>query len=180
MVWLGHKRFHPYKTLDETSKSSGWGNVSSWGKNIVAVHEFGFSGNDTQLDQGREESEWNNKASQENPVQLTSSWNNKVTEEKAVQLTSGWDKKATQEKLVQSTSGWVSSTAAGWTKDESPIMNSSLTNKSHQNVHKVGDPLMSQTNQQVQVAGICHMVRVTLKVKNSISGDSLGAHVFGL
>ncbi|XWS65493.1 hypothetical protein CRYUN_Cryun05aG0117600 [Craigia yunnanensis] len=112
------------KSLDETSKSSGWGNVSSWGNNIVAVHESGFSGNDTLLDQGREESEWNNKASQENPVQLTSGWNNKVTQEKAVQLTSGWDKKATQEKPVQPTSGWVSSTAAGWTKDESPIMNS--------------------------------------------------------
>ncbi|XWS08294.1 hypothetical protein CRYUN_Cryun41cG0067200 [Craigia yunnanensis] len=115
----------PTKTLDESSKSSGWDNVSSWGKKVVSVHEFGFRGNDTQLDQGREESDWDNKASQEKPVQSTSGWNNKMTEEKAVQSTSGWDKKATQEKPVQSTSDWVSSTAVGWTKNESPIIDTS-------------------------------------------------------
>ncbi|XVF00255.1 hypothetical protein REPUB_Repub03eG0269300 [Reevesia pubescens] len=109
----------PTKTLDESSKSSGWDNVSSWGKKIVAVHGSGFGGNDTQLDQGREENEWDNKASQEKPLQSTSGWNNKVTEEKAVQSTSSWDKKATQDKPVRLTSGWVSSSASGWTKDES-------------------------------------------------------------
>ncbi|XVE68305.1 hypothetical protein DITRI_Ditri09bG0056900 [Diplodiscus trichospermus] len=107
-------------------QSSGWDNVSSWGKKIVAVHESGFGGNDTQLDQGREESEWDNKASQEKPLQSAFGWDNKATEEKAVQsLTSVWDKKASQEKPVQSMSGWVSSTDAGWTKNESPISNSS-------------------------------------------------------
>ncbi|XWS74551.1 hypothetical protein CRYUN_Cryun01aG0007800 [Craigia yunnanensis] len=115
----------PTKSLDKSSKSSGWDNDSSWGKKIVAVHESGFGGNDTQLDQRREESEWDIEASQEKPVQSTSGWNNKVTEEKAVQSASDWDKKATQEKPVPSTSGWVSSTAAGWTKNESPIINNS-------------------------------------------------------
>ncbi|XVF24456.1 hypothetical protein REPUB_Repub13aG0129600 [Reevesia pubescens] len=118
----------PTKTLDESSKSSGWDNVSSWGKMNVVVHESGFSGNDTQLDEGREESQWNNKATQEKPVQSTSGWNIKAPEEKAAQSTYGWGKKATQEQLVQSTSGSVSSTAAGWTKGEShvsPITNSS-------------------------------------------------------
>ncbi|XP_022764764.1 DNA-directed RNA polymerase V subunit 1 isoform X2 [Durio zibethinus] len=115
----------PKKPFKESSKSGGWDNATSWGQKIVAVHESGFSGNDTHLDQGREKSEWDNKSGQEKPVQSTSGWNNKVIEEKAVQSTCGWDKKATQEKPLQSTSGWVSSTSAGWTKDESPIMNSS-------------------------------------------------------
>ncbi|XVF82275.1 hypothetical protein PTKIN_Ptkin16aG0032900 [Pterospermum kingtungense] len=121
----GTKDAIPSNTLDESSKSSGWDNVSSWGNKVAAVHESGFSENDTQLDQAREESGWDNKASQEKPVQSTSGWNNQLTEEKANQPASSWDKKDAQEKPVQSTSGWVSSTAAGWTKNDSPIINSS-------------------------------------------------------
>ncbi|TYH14392.1 hypothetical protein ES288_A06G217000v1 [Gossypium darwinii] len=114
----GTKDSTPKKSLDETSKSSSWDTVSSWGKKIAAVHESGFTGNDNQPDQGRIENEWDNKASHVKPVQSASGWNNKVTEEKVVQSTSSWDEKASWEKPVQLMSGWVSSSVAG--SDESP------------------------------------------------------------
>ncbi|KAK8630144.1 hypothetical protein V6N13_078951 [Hibiscus sabdariffa] len=99
------------KTLDDSSKSSGWDTISTWGKKIA--------GNDNQPNQGREESGWDNKASQVKPLQSTSGWTNKATEEKVVQLTSGWDEKTNPEKPVQSKSGWISSTASGWSGNSS-------------------------------------------------------------